>query len=200
MEPTPPPRTPLTRSGIVAAARALTADEGLSAVSLRRLAGSLGVTAPALYAHFSGKDELLEAVAEEEFGRLIVRLVDAADGVGPPVERVIAQCHAYVDHAVENPALFEVMTLFRPGWGYQPAAPELPLASKTFEVSAAAVQDAIDAGEFGATDALLASLTLWSAVHGVATVLLARPGLGAEYEQELVASVIDSVVEGLRHR
>lgn len=200
MESTPPPRTPLSRAGIISAARVLAAEEGLGAVSLRRLAGSLGVTAPALYAHFAGKDELLEAVAEEEFGRLISRLQAAAESAGSPVDRVVAQCHAYVDHAVEHPALFQMMTRFRPAWAPQPAAPELPLASKTFELSAEAVQDAIDEGYFAETDVLLASLTLWSAVHGVAMVLLARPGLGADYEASLVDSVITSVVEGLRHR
>jgi AcrR family transcriptional regulator len=178
----------------------MAADEGLAAVSLRRLAGSLGVTAPALYAHFSGKDELLEAVAEEEFTRLMTRLVEATEGIAAPVDRVVAQCHAYVDHALEHPALFQAMTRFRPAWAPQPAAPELPIASKAFELSAAAVQDAIDARDFGEPDVLLASLTLWSAVHGVATVLLARPGLDAADERALVDSVISSVVEGLRHR
>ena len=36
-----------------------------------------------------------------------------------------------------------------------------------------------------------------AAVHGVATVLLARPQLGADYESALVDSVIDAVVDGL---
>jgi hypothetical protein len=40
-------------------------------------------------------------------------------------------------------------------------------------------------------------LTLWAAVHGVATVLAAGPNLGEDYERALVDSVVDSVVQGL---
>lgn len=192
-----PTRPPLTRATIVAVARSIAATEGLSAVTLRGIARALGVTAPALYAHFGSKDQLLAAVAEEEFARLVQELAAATAGVEDPIERITAQSRAYVAAALANPALFEVMTVFRPAWVPQPAAAELPLASKAFELSAAHVQDAIDAGRIAETDVLLASLTLWAAVHGVATVLLARPGLGDDYEQALVESVIRSVVAGL---
>ena len=95
-------------------------------------------------------------------------------------------------------ALFQLMTVFRPGWMPQPAAPELAMASRTFEVSSVAVHDAIAAGLLRETDPLMVGLTLWAAVHGVATVLLSEPNLGEDYEQALVDSVITSVVQGLR--
>lgn len=78
------------------------AEEGLVAVSMRRLVASLRVTAPALYAHVPGKDEPLESVVEDEFGGLIARLVEGVEGLRVPVDRVVAQCHAYVDHALST--------------------------------------------------------------------------------------------------
>lgn len=184
----------------MAAARELVADDGIRALSLRPLGARLGVTAPALYAHFESKEALVLAVAEEEFARLIAHIEASTEGLVAPVARIKAQCHAYVEYAVENPALFEILFVFRPAWSPQPAATELPMASKAFEISAVAVEDAIATGALRATDPLKASLTIWAAVHGVATVLLARPGLGAEYEAALVDSVIDSVVGGLSIR
>jgi AcrR family transcriptional regulator len=60
------PRQPLlSRDRIVAAAAALIDAEGLEAVSTRRLAGELGVQGPSLYHHFTNKDEILDAVANE---------------------------------------------------------------------------------------------------------------------------------------
>lgn len=193
-------RPPLSPASILAVARRLVGDGGVDAVSLRRLAKELGVTAPALYAHFGSKAELLAALADDEFSALLEVLDESATGVEEPVERIRAQCRAYVGHARSHPALFEVMTMFRPAWVPQPAASESQFASRSFDAAIASVQEAVDAGEIGEPDALLAALTLWSAAHGVATVLLSRPQLGDEFESELVDSVIDSVIEGLRRR
>lgn len=187
----------LTRAAIVAVACDAVARDRAAGLSLRPLAARLGVTAPALYLHFENKEALLAAVAEEEFSRLIACIEVAAEGGLGPIERIKAQSHAYVEYAVANPALFQVIFRFRPAWSPQSGAAELPLASKAFEVSAVAVEDAITAGLLRGPDALMASLTIWAAVHGVATVLLARPGLGADYEAALVDSVIDGIVAGL---
>ena len=192
------PRPPLSAAAILDAARAIMVDDGPDAVSLRRIAARLGVTAPALYAHFASKDDLMRAIADEEFGRLLDGLVAASTAVEDPVERIKAQSRAYVDHALANPALFGVMTMFRPAWSPQQAAAEHDLASKSFEVSSVAIDDAIAAGLLRTDDPLMVGLTIWAAVHGVATVLLARPKLGADYESALVDSVIDAVVDGLR--
>lgn len=190
-------RAPLRRELIIDTARAMVEQEGLDALSLRRLASALGVTAPALYAHFASKDDLLAAVAAAEFGGLVEAIQAATASLEDPVERIVAQSHAYVDHARAHPALIQLMTVFRPGWIPQPAAPELAAASRTFEVSSVAVQDAIDAGLLRDDDPLMVGLTLWAAAHGVATVLASRPNLGEDYEAALVDSVVQSVVRGL---
>jgi AcrR family transcriptional regulator len=193
----PPAPSRLSRNAILAEARALITETGRGAFSLRPLGARLGVTAPALYAHFANKEDLLAAIAEDEFARLIGDLEAAVADLDDPLERVRAQCHAYVRYAVANPALFEIIFEFRPAWAPASFAPELALASKAFEVSAAAVSDAIAAGLLHEPDPLLASLTIWAATHGVATVLAARPQLGDEYEAALVDSVVDNVLAGL---
>lgn len=59
------PRKPLlSRERIVATALTLVDEEGLAAVSTRRLAAGLGVSGPSLYNHFKVKDEILDAVAD----------------------------------------------------------------------------------------------------------------------------------------
>ncbi|MFI7112113.1 TetR/AcrR family transcriptional regulator C-terminal domain-containing protein [Nonomuraea sp. NPDC050227] len=54
----------LEKGTIVAAALRLLQETGLDGLTLRRLAGELGVQAPALYWHFTNKQELLDAMAE----------------------------------------------------------------------------------------------------------------------------------------
>jgi TetR/AcrR family tetracycline transcriptional repressor len=56
---------PLTREVIVEAAVRLLKQDGLDALSLRKLAAELNVAAPTLYWHVSNKRELLDLVADE---------------------------------------------------------------------------------------------------------------------------------------
>jgi TetR/AcrR family transcriptional regulator, tetracycline repressor protein len=57
-------RPPVTRDAIVAAALELLADGGLEAVSFRRIATRLGISAPTLYWHVDSKRQLMDLMAE----------------------------------------------------------------------------------------------------------------------------------------
>lgn len=57
------------RGDVVDAAVRLLDEVGLGALTMRRLAGTLGVRPSALYHHFAGKDELLGAMADEVLER-----------------------------------------------------------------------------------------------------------------------------------
>lgn len=57
-------RDRLDREAVVTRAIALADAEGIDALTIRRLAGDLGVTPMALYWHFKNKDELLDGIAE----------------------------------------------------------------------------------------------------------------------------------------
>jgi AcrR family transcriptional regulator len=64
----------LNRTVVIEAALGLIDSDGLAAFNLRRLAAGLGVTTMAPYSHFTGKEELLDAVTEHALGGLGDRL------------------------------------------------------------------------------------------------------------------------------
>ena len=192
-------RPALTRAAIVEEARRSIIAEGLDALSLRRIAAALDVTAPALYAYVTDKGDLLRAVAEVELTALIERFeaIDEAD----PVARVEAYCRAYIDHARANPELYPVLFIFPPD--FAPGAPEgaeIPTASKAFAISAGAVTEAIESGAFRDIDPLEASLVLFTAAHGTATVLLMPFGFDRATEDALVDATVETVLSGLQPR
>jgi AcrR family transcriptional regulator len=195
-----PDRPPLQREAIVEAARDLIVAGGLEALSLRRLAAQLGVTAPALYAHVRDKQDLLRALAEGEFDKLVARFDAVTEP--DPVARIRAHGRAYVEHARENPELFRVMFLFPPELGAAdvPDDVKLPAATKAFTAAASAVTEATEAGAIVADDPLLVALTLWSGTHGVATVLQLGFGLPAELEDRMIDEVTDRILAGYAPR
>ena len=61
---TRPPRAPLTRERILRAAIELADEDGIEAVTMRRLGRRLGVEAMSLYNHVEDKDDILDGMVE----------------------------------------------------------------------------------------------------------------------------------------
>jgi TetR/AcrR family transcriptional regulator, tetracycline repressor protein len=62
---TPGQRAGLTREAVLAGARAALAQDGIEALSMRRLAQRLGVAPNALYSHVAGRDDLIDALLDD---------------------------------------------------------------------------------------------------------------------------------------
>lgn len=68
---------------ILAAARILFAQKGFEAARMDEVAAAIGVTKPAVYRYFPGKDRLIEALLEEDLAapsRALYAWMDAYDG------------------------------------------------------------------------------------------------------------------------
>lgn len=190
-------RQPLTREAIAKAARDILVAEGLHAVSLRRVAASLGVTAPALYAHVVDKRDLLQGIVEREIDSLMDRFADQTSGNA--YDRLRSMSIAYVDYGLQNPDLFRAMFLFRPELTAEPRAGQPALGSKIHEAFLIVVRQAQTAGELDSGDAELAALTVWTTAHGVVTTLLSGPPLHLDLKNRLAEAAVDASLTGLRN-
>lgn len=173
---------------------------GLEALSLRRLARQLGVTAPALYGYVNSKQDLLGAIAEAEINRLASRFADVDDA--DPIDRIRAHSRAYITYARENPELFQVLLLAPPALPESglPAESAAPSTTVTFAIAAGAITDAIAAGALEANDPQMVALMLWSGAHGVATVLQMGFDLPAELEDSMITEMTDRLLVGYGYR
>ncbi|MBL6938351.1 MAG: TetR family transcriptional regulator [Alphaproteobacteria bacterium] len=72
-----------TRGSILEAARRVAARDGSREMSLRGVAAEAGFAPAALYGYFSGKDELLLALAADDLSHLSRAMRDATRGGGP---------------------------------------------------------------------------------------------------------------------
>jgi AcrR family transcriptional regulator len=190
-------RQPLTREAIAKAARDILVAEGLHAVSLRRVAASLGVTAPALYAHVIDKRDLLQGIVEREVECLMERFAEHRNGA--PIDRLRSMAIAYVDYGLQNPDLFRAMFLFRPELTAEPRGDQPALGSRILDAFHSAVRDAQSAGDLTAGDGELASLTIWATAHGVLTTLLSGPPLHIDLKNRLAETAVDASITGLRN-
>ena len=96
-------RTEATRSALIAAGRRLFTERGYDDVGTAEIVTAAGVTRGALYHHFGGKAELLEAVYERleaESTERVARVVLGSD-LESPLEAMKAGVEAFLDECAE---------------------------------------------------------------------------------------------------
>src|SRR3954470_912857 len=188
------------REEILAVARDLLAETGSEeAVSIRAVADRVGVTPPSIYLHFADKDALLDAVCVEAFTDMHEIMAKAAAGAqDDPVSALAAQGRAYVACARSRPEHYRLMFMRRPGHDLEmPTEAEITATaglSTVIDTLRIAQQKGVIAQH---DDPVRVALTLWSAVHGIAALLIAKPHFPWGDTSELVDRVVAMTLYGV---
>jgi len=152
MSPRPAPDLDLRRDQVIRAARDVAEADGWPAVTMRRLAGELGVTQPVLYSAFASRQALIDAVALNGF-RDVAATLEAVEASPMPRMR------AYLDFAAAHPRVYEAMFSLPSGLAF--AADDTP---EPLRHAFSGIRDA-----FPDADDIRAEVT-WAALHGLATL------------------------------
>jgi AcrR family transcriptional regulator len=100
------PKTPLiTRAEVVPIALRIIDEEGLTALSLRRLATELNVNNKSLYHHFADKNDIVTSAAELALSGIGVPSDDGEDWA----QWLLRSAHIYRDSLLAHPELITVM-------------------------------------------------------------------------------------------
>ena len=89
------------RRKILTAARDLFASEGYDRVTMRRIADAIEYSATTIYNHFEDKDDLVQALCQEDFDRLFQHLQETA----PPADPVEAVRQLHEQLGLDRPLL-----------------------------------------------------------------------------------------------
>jgi len=103
------------REVLLQQAEVMLRDDGVDGLSLRELARQAGVSHGAPRSHFIDRQALLDALAEQGFNRFTERVVAAMSGGGTFAEQGKRVGRAYVDFAVDEAALMELMFAAKTG-------------------------------------------------------------------------------------
>jgi len=175
MAPRPAPDLDLRREQIAAAARQVAEAEGWEAVTMRRLAGELGVTQPVLYSAFpGGRQAVVDAVALAGFDAV----AEALEAVEPEPR---ARMRAYLEFARSNPRVYDAMFSLPSGFSFGTGEGPEPLRRAFAAVRAALVgRDEVEAE------------VLWATVHGLAALEVSGrlPAVRTDARLEHAASIV----------
>jgi AcrR family transcriptional regulator len=159
---------PAVRMALIEQAALITAEEGRDALTLRRLARSVGASTMAVYTHFGSMEELRREVRREGFARLTAHL-DSIEVTGDAVADLLVLGVAYYVNAVTNPNLYRAMFMDGPV-----SETDAKLGQETLERCMTGARRCIEAGRFDETDPLDLAIELWVVLHGIITLQIAR--------------------------
>jgi len=157
---------PTVRVRLLEGAARLLAEEGPSALTLRRVAAEAGTSTMAVYTHFGSMPDLADAVVAEGFARLGALLAEV-----PRTDDALADlaglARAYLVNARTNPHLYAVMFGTASLGAYRPqTADERERGRYTFDEIVATAGRAVDQGRLRPAAPLDIARQLWTAMHG----------------------------------
>jgi len=156
---------------IATAARRLLDKEGAEAVTMRRVAQAVGITPMAIYRHYSDRAGLLNALADTGFAELTARLVRQRFPGG--IEQQLRKmAEIYLEHALHNPRLFELMFL-KPREGARRYPRDFKAGrSPTANLMAAVVEEGMKNGHFRKDDVWEIVFEMGALSHGLIMLYL----------------------------
>ena len=170
------------RTRIMDAARQLIVEQGVDAVSMRKIAERIEYSPTAIYQHFADKEALLHAMCDRDFAELNERMRERGANVTDPVEGIVVFGASYVRFAMEFPSHFRVMFMTPNAHPTEMSDEDRRKQGDPEQDGYAAfklmIQAAIDAGRFRDEfhEADLVAQVLWGIVHGVASIHIAKKG------------------------
>ena len=195
------------RQALIDAGLEMAREGGPDAVVLREATRRAGVSPNAAYRHFADRSELVEAVSDGASGAVAAAIEGEWDAVPtdlPPADTAREHLRAvglgYLRFARDEPGLFRaaftVPADLDQAFGRAKAGPG---GRTPFQLLATALDELVAAGVLPAERRPGAEFACWSAVHGLAMLVLEGPlrNLPTEMRQAAGQRVIDMVVRGI---
>lgn len=142
-------------------------------VSIRAVADAVGVTPPSIYLHFADKAEMLLSVCGARFAEFDAVLLAAGATIDDPLEALMRMGSAYIHFGVDNPEHYRILFMVRNAG--KRSLHEMPAAAAAFGHLVDDVQRCIDSGQFAAANAKLVATGIWTAMHGLTSLLISAP-------------------------
>jgi AcrR family transcriptional regulator len=187
------------RRKILDSARTLFARDGYESVTMRAIADAIEYSPTAIYHHFEDKNDLVLALCDEDFKRLLGALQHEA-APADPVERIRQLGRGYAAFGISHPNHYRFMFMTPSKPRHEDGNCPLP-GMDAFGLLGAAVAAAVADGAFRPIDPLTGAQILWANIHGAVSLLVTlEPDQWPQGRPapDLVERVVENGIRGLR--
>jgi AcrR family transcriptional regulator len=186
------------RQQILEAAREVFVKEGYESVSMRKIAEKIEYSPTTIYLYFRDKSDLLRCLCDETFARLS-RTVDRIEKEGgDPLQRLIKGLRAYIDFGLRNPNDYRVAFMLESSALIaSQARDEHTMAFRAYSQLRRHVEECVATQKFRQQDVEAASQVLWSAIHGITSLLIVHPDFPWIGRTALINLLVDTLLRGM---
>jgi AcrR family transcriptional regulator len=160
------------RGKILEAAREMFLEEGYDKTSIRNIAEKIEYSPGTIYQYFEDKDEIFFIIHQEGFDKLF-EMMAVVNEISNPVEKLKTLGQIYMQFAIENPELYDLMFIMR--------APMNRLLEKkkdwergftSFEFLESIVNECIEKKLIRFNESKIAAVAIWAYVHGLISLYI----------------------------
>ncbi|MGI5485532.1 TetR/AcrR family transcriptional regulator [Microtetraspora malaysiensis] len=187
-----------TADKIVQAAREILVAEGASAVTMRRVADAVGVTAMAIYKHYPNRQVLLDTVVAGAFQELAAGWGRRAED-GDWESRVLGLMHDFLDFALSTPHLYTYLMTDQRERARRFPDDFAGGASPAFTPTVSIVEEGMRLGLLKEDDPLEVTLALTASIQGLVHLYLGgRIGLTEDDFRALCERTAKRILDGVK--
>ncbi|WP_433220437.1 TetR/AcrR family transcriptional regulator [Microtetraspora malaysiensis] len=187
-----------TSDKIVEAAREILMAEGAPAVTMRRVADTVGVTAMAIYKHYPNRQVLMDTVVARAFQDLAAGWGRRAEG-GDWESRALGLMHDFLDFALRTPHLYTYLMTERRESARRFPADFTEGASPAFTPTVSIIEEGMRLGLLKEDDALEVTLALTASIQGLVQLYLGgRIGLTEDDFRALCERTARRILNGIK--
>ena len=181
---------------ILRAARDLFVQDGYENVSMRRIAEKIDYSPTTVYLHFIDKADLLFHICEETFAKLVVQGENLLAHKIDPLAKLKMFGHAYIEFGLRHPDHYRLTFMVQHEPDELKGRYENSMGHRAFELLRSCVEECIAQGVFRRLDLNLTSQALWAGVHGITSLLIARPDFPWTEKDQTIDLLVDSLCAG----
>lgn len=192
-----------TRCNIISASLQIVKEEGLSSLSMRKIADKIEYTAPIIYEYFNSKDAILTELTSMGFAKLANHMEDASIQLTEPAQQLKAMWMAYWNFAFAEEELYQIMFGVEASCCMKNACPQVQRPSKMMLNK---IEEIVPSGKRSQEYIDKKYYTIWSVVHGLISINMTRklalrgnePRSYDDLNKQVLNDALESIIKSLK--
>ena len=160
---------------ILQAAKKLFVEKGVEQTTIRNIAAAIEYSVGTVYVYFKDKNDIFNELHTQGFMQL-GKDMRVLHNVENPMERLKALGRVYINFAMENPDMYDLMFSMKAPMEFLEShhQEQWQEGQSTFDVLKATVRQCLDEGYFKNHSLEPLSFAIWSIVHGMVSLHISQ--------------------------
>jgi len=182
---------------ILKEAMKLIIEEGYDNITMRKIADKIEYSPTTIYLYFKDKSEIHYSLINMAFDKFYEAQL-SVQNIKDSKERLLAHGIAYVKFAMDNPGYYDLMFIIKEPKESMTCPDDWKSSTRTYDLLKSNIKQCMEDGYIEETDIEVAAFSLWTLVHGIASLMIKRGFMIPEpFREYLIYNSIQYAFKGM---